>query len=117
MTDGELTDVATSKQAITGSSSGAPWFARRFPKGDPRNAMGPVSWQGWAAFALFTLALIAGGMALLLLAIWGSLWMGLLAFALFAWGAMMTLLKLVALKGDQTKTMEDYIKAERDAAN
>ena len=42
---------------------------------------------------------------------------GLFAFALVAWGSMMALLKVVSLKGDQTKTMEDYMKAGRDVAH
>ena len=93
------------------------WFARRFPAGEASKAMGPVHWKGWLAFAVFTCALIGGGMAFLLLAIWGALWIGLFAFALIAWGSMMALLKIVTMKGDQTKTMEDYMKAGRDAAH
>jgi hypothetical protein len=93
------------------------WFARRFPAGNERKSMGPVHWKGWASFGAFTLALIAGGMAFLLLAIWGAMWIGLFAFALIAWGSMMVLLKVVTMKGDQTKTMEDYMKAGRDVAH
>ncbi len=56
-------------------------------------------------------------MAFLLMAIWGSLWLGLFAFALIAWGSFMALLKIVSLKGDQTRTMEEYMKAGRDVAH
>jgi hypothetical protein len=93
------------------------WFARRFPADHERNSMGPVHWKGWLSFAVFTLVLIGAGLAFLLMAIWGSMWLGLFAFALVAWGAMMALLKVVSLKGDQKKTMEEYMKAGRDVAH
>ncbi len=107
---------------ITGASKAARtteeyWFARRFPKGNPRNSMGPVHWKGWAAFAVFTMTLVGGGLLFLLLAIWGSLWIGMIVFALIAWGSLMALLKVVAMKGDQTKSTEDYLKAGRDVAH
>ena len=117
--------VEPAKPAVTAPTQAKPmvvsatdyWFARRFPPGHERKSMGPVNWKGWAAFGLFTMALIGGGMAFLLMAIWDSLWMGLFAFALVAWGSTMALVKVVSLKGDQTKTMEDYMKAGRDVAH
>jgi hypothetical protein len=93
------------------------WFARRFPVGNDRQSMGPINWKGWLAFGVFTLALMGGGMAFLLMAIWGSMWLGIFAFVLIAFGSMMALLKVVSLKGDQTKTMEEYMKAGRDVAH
>jgi hypothetical protein len=93
------------------------WFARRFPVGHERKSMGPVNWKGWAAFGAFTLALIGGGMAFMLMAIWDSVLMGLFAFAFVAFTATMALLKIVSMKGDQTRTMEDYMKAGRDVAH
>lgn len=101
----------------TAKASQEYWFARRFPKDNPRNSMGPVHWKGWVAFALFVMALIGGGLMFLLLAIWGAIWIGLIAYALVAWGALMALLKIVAMKGDQTKSTEDYMKAGRDVAH
>jgi Na+/proline symporter len=45
------------------------------------------------------------------------MWLGIFAFVLIAFGSMMALLKVVSLKGDQTKTMEEYMKAGRDVAH
>ena len=74
------------------------WFARRFPAGNERKSMGPVHWKGWASFGAFTLALIAGGMAFLLLAIWGAMWIGLFAFALIRFGLLTALIATVVFR-------------------
>lgn len=90
--------------------SGPPWFARRYPPHDPRTSMGPVHWKGWTAFAAFSGAMFVGAFAFLFLAVAGSVFLGAIAFAMIAGGALYALLAIVARKGDDTKTMEDYVK-------
>ena len=84
------------------------WFARRFAVGDARKAMGPIAWQGWAAFAAFTVALVAAGLTFLLLSIVGMMAFGVIVFAALAGAAGYALMKVVALKGDQTRCIADY---------
>ena len=36
------------------------WFARRFPVGNPRNAMAPVSEQGWNVVRRFIAWMVGG---------------------------------------------------------
>ncbi|MDX2238797.1 MAG: hypothetical protein NW203_14635 [Hyphomonadaceae bacterium] len=84
-----------------------PWFARRFPVDDPRNAMAPASWKGWAVAGGFIAAMIAGGLVFAVVAIaFGVIW-GAIAFACIATGAAATLIALSVAKGDATRTVED----------
>lgn len=39
------------------------WFARRFPMGDPRQAMAPVHWKGVVVGVGFVVAMLAGAAA------------------------------------------------------
>jgi hypothetical protein len=88
------------------------WFARRFPPGDTRNGMGPVHWKGWLAFIVFVGALLFAAMIFLVLAIAGSVLLGVVAFGAFGGGALLALMKLVNRKGDAAKTMDDYARAK-----
>ncbi len=84
-----------------------PWFARRFPVDDPRNAMAPASWKGWAVAGGFIAAMLAGGLVFAVVAIaFGVIW-GAIAFACIATGAAATLIALSVAKGDATRTVED----------
>lgn len=84
------------------------WFARRFPVGHPRNAMGPVHWKGWAAMALYVAATLGGAVAFLVMAIGGLFVTGVILFVVIAFGSLLALLIVSALKGDETRTIEDY---------
>jgi hypothetical protein len=87
------------------------WFARRFPLGNPRSAMGPVHWKGWAITFLFVSILSAGGMAFAWLGASGQMVEGVTIFAATAVIAMGGFLTIVSLKSDKTRTVAEYRKA------
>jgi hypothetical protein len=89
------------------------WFARRFPVGHPRNAMGPVHWKGWAAMVLYVGMTIGGALAFLLMAIAGLFVTCVILFVVIAFGSLLALLIVSSLKGDETKTIEEYALAKR----
>lgn len=92
------------------------WFARRFPVGHPRSAMGPVHWKGWLAMAAYVGATLAGALAFLAMAVAGLFVTGVILFAVTAFGALLALLIIVSLKGDDGKTIEDYANQTRAKA-
>ena len=84
------------------------WFARRFPVGHPRNAMAPVSTEGWLLVASFAADLAVGALLWLYLASIGQAVFGIIAFiALAIMGAGM-LIVFAGSRGDQQHTVEDY---------
>jgi hypothetical protein len=111
-------------QASAASPSDAPikpvnleaWFARAFPVGHPRSAMGPVHWKGWLAILAYVGATLAGALAFLVMAVAGLFVTGVILFAVTAFGALLALLIIVSLKGDDGKTIEDYANETRAKA-
>lgn len=84
------------------------WFARRFPLGDPRKSVAPVSAMGWIMIAAFVFDMIAGAALFLWLATIDQPFMGVLSFLVLTasgWGALMF---LVRRKSDHQHTVEDY---------
>ncbi|HET7715436.1 MAG TPA: hypothetical protein VFK86_07390 [Bauldia sp.] len=83
-------------------------FARRFPLGHPRNAMAPVSREGWMVVFSFVAAMAAGGIAFIALAVSGSFLPGLGIFILLAALAGAGSIILARRKGDTSRTLADY---------
>jgi hypothetical protein len=84
------------------------WFARRFPVGNPRNAMAPVHPKGWAVVAVFLVAMLLGGLAFLLMAGAGQFAQGVVALAIAAALGGGWFLVVAHAKGDRTRTVADY---------
>ena len=87
------------------------WFARRFPVGDRRNAMAPVHWKGFAAVAIYVVALIIGGLAFAWMGASGHLVQGTLVFAAAAIVGAGWFIVVSQAKGDPNRTVADYRKA------
>jgi hypothetical protein len=89
------------------------WFARRFPVGNPRNKMAPISPEGHRVVGAFVGAMVGGaaGWAVLsLFSIWVPfLWvLGIVIFvAASAWGGWYFITQAQA-RGDHQHTVEDY---------
>ena len=84
------------------------WFARRFPVGHSRNAMAPVSREGWLVVASFIASMLLGGVAFVALAVSGDVIIGAAVFAavaIFGGGAFVT---AAMAKGDRNHTVADY---------
>lgn len=92
------------------------WFARRYPVGHARSAMGPVHWKGWLVMIAYVAATLAGALAFLAMAVAGLFVTGVILFAVMAFGALLALLIIVSLKGDDGKTIEDYANETRARA-
>jgi hypothetical protein len=88
------------------------WFARRFPVGDRRSAFSPVHWKGWAASMAFLSALAAGGSAFAWLGASGQIVEGVAVFATTALMSMACFIAIANVKGDKTRTVQDYRKAQ-----
>ncbi|CAN7462376.1 hypothetical protein LJR016_003039 [Devosia sp. LjRoot16] len=84
------------------------WFARRFPVGHPRNAMTPVSREGWLVAWAFVASMAVGGLAFLGLALAGSALLGIAIFVVLAASGMGLFIGLASRKGDALHTAEDY---------
>lgn len=88
------------------------WFARRFPIGDIRGGMAPVSWKGWAVALAFVGALVVGA------AIWwwfaqrGENTRGVVAFAIVAAAAGLGFIRTANRKGDHAHCVRDYQKGK-----
>ncbi|MBC7770271.1 MAG: hypothetical protein H7124_15935 [Phycisphaerales bacterium] len=87
------------------------WFARRFAVGDRRNTFAPVHWKGFAATAVFIVALLIGGMAFAWMGASGDLLQGAILFAVCAFVAAGWFITVATAKGDKTRTVADYKKA------
>lgn len=88
------------------------WFARRFPPGHPRSAMGPVHWKGWAAFVIFFAMTVASGAAFLLAVAAGLFVWGVIVFVIATFVSAGWLLLVVRARGDRTRTVSDYRNSE-----
>lgn len=89
------------------------WFARRFPVGNPRNAMAPVHWKGYAIVAAYVTLLVLGGLAFAWLGASGQLIFGAAIFAAAAIVGATLFIGLSTMKGDATRTVADYRKEAR----
>jgi hypothetical protein len=92
------------------------WFARRFPVGNPRNAMSPVHWKGYAVVAAYVTLLALGGVAFAWLGASGNLITGAAVFAAAAVVGASLFLILSSTKGDKTRTVADYVREQRKSA-
>ena len=88
------------------------WFARRFPVGNPRNAMAPVHWKGYAIVAAYVTLLVLGGLVFAWLGAGGQLILGAAIFAAAAVVGASLFIGLSVTKGDKTRTVAEY---RRDA--
>lgn len=89
------------------------WFARRFPVGNPRNAMSPVHWKGYAVVAAYVTLLVLGGVAFAWLGASERLILGAVIFAAVALVGASLFIGLSITKGDKTRTVADYRKEAR----
>ncbi len=84
------------------------WFARRFPLDDPRLAVSPVSWQGYAVALGFVGGMILAGAIYLGFMTADMPIAGMIGFvvcAVLTGGGFLTVSRL---KADMTRTVEDY---------
>lgn len=86
------------------------WFARRFPLSNPRKAIGPVHWKGWAVTAIFVAALGAGAVAFAWFGASGQMVTGIIVFALVAAACSAWFVSVAYSKADKTRTVADYRK-------
>jgi hypothetical protein len=91
------------------------WFARRFPLGDPRSAMGPVHWKGFAVSIGFAVALISGAAAWVWLAQDGRAVEGAAIFTVVAFVAGLWFVTTTRQHGDRIKTVADYREEKKRA--
>ena len=89
------------------------WFARRFPVGNPRNAMDPVHWKGYAVVAVFVTVLVLGALAFAWLGAGGEMIKGAVVFTMAAVIGASLFISLSYAKGDKTRTAAEY---RKDAA-
>lgn len=92
------------------------WFARRFPVGNPRNAMSPVHWKGYAVVAAYVTLLVLGAVGFAWLGASGNLIMGAAVFAATAVAGAGLFITLSVTKGDKTRTVADYLRERRKSA-
>ncbi|UVK44968.1 hypothetical protein BPNPMPFG_000446 [Mesorhizobium sp. AR07] len=94
------------------------WFARTIRvghKGYDRYGKGviPIAWQGRAVIADFVVAMVAGGLSMLLIALYTKAFpLGITLFVILAIAGGGTFIWAVATKSDPDKSIADY-RAER----
>ena len=84
------------------------WFARRFPVGHSRNAMSPVSREGWLVVASFIASMVLGGIAFAALAVDGDVVIGAVVFAAVSILGAGAFIAAAVAKGDRNHTVADY---------
>ena len=84
------------------------WFARRFPVGHPRNAMAPVSREGWWVVWVFVAAVVVGALGLLFLGMNGQIVSGIAMFVILALLGGAMFIGMAQTRGDKDRTVEDY---------
>lgn len=89
------------------------WFARRFPVGNPRNAMAPVHWKGYAVVAAYVTLLVLGALGFAWFGASGDLILGAVLFAAAAVVGASLFIILSSTKGDKARTVAEY---RKDAA-
>lgn len=101
--------------------AGPYWFARNIRAGHVgRDRYGkgvmPIAWQGRAVIGGFVLAMLAGGLSMLLIGLYTRFFpIGIGLFIILAAGGAGTFLWAVATKSDPDKSMAEY-QAERQRA-
>lgn len=94
------------------------WFARNIRvghKGYDRYGKGvmPIAWQGSAVIAGFVVAMVGGGLSMLLIVLYTRIFpLGIALFAILAIAGGGTFIWAVATKSDPDKSIADY-RAER----
>lgn len=94
------------------------WFARNFRVGYNgyhryRKGVMPISWQGRAVIAGFVVAMVAGGLSMLLIVLYTKTFaLGVTLFAILAVAGGGTFIWAVATKSDPDKSIAQY-RAER----
>lgn len=86
------------------------WFARRFPPGNPRNALAPVHWKGWAIALIFVAILLGGAVAFAYLGASGQIVYGAVAFIVAAALGTIWFIGVAERTCDKTRTVADYKK-------
>lgn len=95
-------------------SEGPYWFARRFPVGHPRNAMSPVTAEGYGVVKRFIAAMVGGALVWVVLGIaaamvhWSLAIVGGLVFVAAAAYGGWYFISQAQGRGDSQHTVEDY---------
>lgn len=84
------------------------WFARRFPVGDPRNAVAPVSREGRAVALAFIGAMAVGAVVFAVMAFAGQVILGAASFAVIAGLGGAGFIIAANQKLDRNHTVDDY---------
>jgi hypothetical protein len=84
------------------------WFARRFPVGDPRDSMAPVSPEGRRIVWTFLAAMVVGALSALLLSLVGMWVPGLVVFAAAAMAGGGYFIAMSVRHGDKQHTVAEY---------
>lgn len=84
------------------------WFARRFRVGHPRNAMAPVSREGFLVIYGSVAAMVFGAAAFAVLAALGMPILGVVVFIVAAALAGWMFISLANGRGDHQRTVADY---------
>jgi len=84
------------------------WFARRFPVGDPRNAMAPVSREGHLVAWAFVGAMALGAIGFGLFALANLFVVGMIFFVGIAAVAATAFILIASARGDTARTVADY---------
>jgi hypothetical protein len=84
------------------------WFARRFPVGHPRNALAPVSREGWIVAWTFVAGMVLAALVFIYLTFREQFATGLILFILISMASGIFFVVVASRKSDLTKTLEDY---------
>lgn len=84
------------------------WFARRFPVGDKRNAVAPVSREGRFVVMGFLMAMLVGMLFFIVMAIAGRLVLGGATFAIMGGLGGAAFIAASYYKLDRNHTVDDY---------
>lgn len=84
------------------------WFARRYPVGDRRNALAPVTTEGRRVVLAFVAAVIVGAIVFAVMAISGDVMLGAATFAVIAGLAGGGFILVANQKLDRNHTVDDY---------
>ena len=85
------------------------WFARRFPVGNPRNAVAPVTKEGRMVALGFVAAMLVGGaIGAVVMATGGNVVLGVATFAVIAGAAGFAFIAIAGKKTDRNHTVDDY---------
>jgi uncharacterized membrane protein YqjE len=86
------------------------WFARRFPVGNPRAAMAPVHWKGYAVSAIYVAVLTIGAVAFAWMGAHGAIIQGAVVFIVVAALGAGWFISVARRTCDQSRTVTDYRK-------